>query len=161
MGGHQGCRSLRAWYNAVREMKIKLDPEAVSFMEHVARRMECDSTPAAEPVADRASTAALDGITTAQVAAIFYDMPYTAENWTRRLSDTKWLEPARVSLGAAGGESSLWCPAILARLIHGRKRGPAKQSTLETLNKRFKSNPVLEPWRAAWNEHYEMFNDAK
>jgi hypothetical protein len=44
------CRSLRAWYSAAREMKIKLDPEAVSFMEHVARHMESDSTPAAAPV---------------------------------------------------------------------------------------------------------------
>ena len=50
------CRSLRAWYSAAREMKIKLDPEAVSFMEHVARHMESDSTPAAAPVvADSAS----------------------------------------------------------------------------------------------------------
>jgi hypothetical protein len=51
------CRSLRAWYSAAREMKIKLDPEAVSFMEHVARHMESDSTPAAAPVSDSASNA--------------------------------------------------------------------------------------------------------
>ena len=130
-------------------------------MEHVAKRMASDSTPAAAPVAGSANDGeALKGLATAQIAVIFDGLPYTAENWPRRLSDIKWLQPALVELGAAGGATSLWCPATLARLIHARKRGPAKQSTLETLNKRFKSNPVLEPWRAAWNEHYEMFNDA-
>ncbi|WP_140426660.1 hypothetical protein [Acidovorax sp. Root267] len=41
------CRSLLGWYSAAQEMQIKLAPETVSFMEHVARRMESDSTPAA------------------------------------------------------------------------------------------------------------------
>ena len=158
----RSCRSLWDWYSAAREMQIKLAPEAVLFMEHVAKRMASDSTPAAAPVAGSANDGeALKGLATAQIAVIFDGLPYTAENWPRRLSDIKWLQPALVELGAAGGATSLWCPATLARLIHGRGSGPARQSTLETLNKRFKSNPVLEPWRAAWNEHYEMFNDAK
>ena len=111
-------------------------------------------------VAESASNAPLDGITTAQVAAIFDTLPYTAENWPRRLSDTKWLEPAQVALGAQGGASSLWNPATLARLIHGKERGTAKQKTLEALNRKFKSKPVLAPWRTAWDEHYDMFKDA-
>lgn len=111
-------------------------------------------------VAESANDAPVDGITTAQVAAIFDGMPYTAENWPRRLSDTKWLEPAQVALGAQGGASSLWNPATLARLIHGKERGTAKQKTLEALNRKFKSKPVLAPWRTAWDEHYDMFNDA-
>lgn len=115
---------------------------------------------APEPVAGSASSVPSNGLATAQIAVIFDGLPYTAENWTRRASDIKWLEPARERLGAAGGATSLWCPATLARLIHGRGRGAAKQKTLEALNKRFRSNPVLEPWRDAWNQHYEMFNDA-
>ena len=54
------CRSLLAWYSAAREMKIKLDPEAVSFMEHVARCMESDSTPAAAPVVAASASNAPD-----------------------------------------------------------------------------------------------------
>ena len=111
-------------------------------------------------VAESASSEPSNGLATAQIAVIFDGLPYTAENWPKRASDINWLEPARVALGAAGGATSLWCPATLARLIHGRGRGAAKQKTLEALNKRFRSNPVLEPWRDAWNQHYEMFNDA-
>ena len=111
-------------------------------------------------VAESASSEPSNGLATAQIAVIFDGLPYTAENWPKRASDINWLEPARVALGAAGGATSLWCPATLARLIHGRGRGAAKQKTLEALNKRFRSNPVLEPWRDAWNQHYDMFNDA-
>ena len=117
------------------------------------------AAPAPE-VAESASSEPSNGLATAQIAVIFDGLPYTAENWPKRASDINWLEPARVALGAAGGATSLWCPATLARLIHGRGRGAAKQKTLEALNKRFKSNPALEPWRDAWNQHYEMFNDA-
>ena len=119
------------------------------------------SEPQAPPVvANSASNAPVDGITTAQVAAIFDAMPFTAENWPKRLSDAKWLKPAQVALGAAGGATSLWCPATLARLIHSREQGTAKQKTIEALNRKFKSNPALEPWRTDWDEHYTMFNDA-
>lgn len=100
------------------------------------------------------------GITTSQVAAIFDGLPYTAENWPKRLSDTKWLKPAQVALGAAGGATSLWCPATLAQLIHGKQQGTTKQKTLEALNKKFKNTQELASWRTAWNEHYGMFNDA-
>ena len=122
--------------------------------------VELEHQAPAPVVAVNTSNASVDSITTAQVAAIFDALPFTAENWPKRLSDTKWLETAQVALGAAGGATSLWNPAKLAQLIHGRKRGEQKQKTLEALNRKFKSNPVLEPWRAAWNEHYAMFNDA-
>ncbi|MBW8466480.1 hypothetical protein [Acidovorax sp.] len=103
---------------------------------------------------------AREGVTTAQVATIFDALPYTAENWPKRLSDTKWLKPAQIALGEVGGATSLWCPATLARLIHGREKGPAKQKTLKALNKRFRNYPDLAPWRSDWDEHYAMFNDA-
>ena len=72
------------------------------------KRTQRASYAPAPVVADSASSAPVDGITTAQVAAIFDGIKYRAENWTRRLSDTKWLEPAKVALGAQGGASSLW-----------------------------------------------------
>ena len=111
-------------------------------------------------VAESASNGPSNGLATAQIAALFDAFPYKAEHWSRRLSGTKWLQPAQVALGAAGGATSLWCPATLARLVHARERGPARQKTLEALNRKFKSNPVLQPWLAAWNEYYDMFNDA-
>lgn len=118
---------------------------------------------AADPapvVAESVPSDTANSLTTAQVAAIFDGLQFTAENWPKRLSGSQWLKPAQVALGAAGGATSLWNPATLARLIHGMQRGAAKQKMLQALNKKFKSNPVLEPWRADWNEHYEMFNDA-
>ena len=138
-----------AWRDAmVRELlTLKVEPEPA-----VAE--------AAPEVAESASSEPSNGLATAQIAVIFDGLPYTAENWPKRASDINWLEPARVALGAAGGATSLWCPATLARLIHGRGRGAGEQKTLEALNKRFRSNPVLEPWRDAWNQHYELFNDA-
>lgn len=139
--------------------------DEVKIHEFKASGADIDSTGvgrsiASTPGADSAGNAPVDGITTAQVAAIFDDLPFTAENWPKRLSDTKWVKPAQVALGAAGGATSLWCPATLARLIHGKGKGAEKLKTLETLNGKFKNNPVLQPWRTDWNEHYEMFNDA-
>ena len=130
-----------------------------SFLEGATPAQPQAAAPA-PVVAECANDAPVDGITTAQVAAIFDGIKYRAENWTRRLSDTKWLEPAKVALGAQGGASSLWNPATLARLIHGKERGTEKQKTLEALNRKFKSKPVLAPWRTAWDEHYDMFKDA-
>ena len=148
-------------------LKAFEDAEAewdAAYQAWLTKMVRCLLEPqAAAPVpvvAESASSEPSNGLATAQIAVIFDGLPYPAENWPKRASDTKWLRTALVALGAAGGATSLWCPATLARLIHGRERGPARQRTLETLNKRFKSSPVLEPWRDAWNQHYEMFNDA-
>ena len=98
-------------------------------------------------------------ITSKQVALLFDSLPYSAENWPKRLSGTKWLKPANIALGEVGGITGLWCPLILARLVHGRIKGREKQKTLEALNTRFKRNTALHPWRDAWNEHYALFTD--
>ncbi|MBV7427031.1 MULTISPECIES: hypothetical protein [unclassified Acidovorax] len=164
-----GPRALSDWHQHARAGKLKyhgwIDRYASAMDQHGdmesekeadSREMQC--TPSA--ASSRTSGPHGEGITTAQVAAIFDALPYSAENWPKRLSDTKWLKPAQVALGAAGGATSLWCPAKLAELIHGREKGPAKQKTLEALNRRFRSNPALAPWRDDWDEHYAMFNDA-
>lgn len=142
------------------ELKFKRESvERVAEIINKTAPAQSAATPA-PVVIENASNAPVDGITTAQVAAFFDAMPFTAENWPKRLSDAKWLKPAQIALGAAGGATSLWCPATLARLIHSKEQGKAKQKTLEALNRKFKSNPALEPWRTAWDEHYAMFNDA-
>lgn len=112
------------------------------------------------PLSDHASKASTEGISTLQVAAMFGGLPFTAENWPKRLSSAKWTKEARVGRGAAGGSSSTWDPAILARIIHGRAQKEVKQKTLEDLSKRFRRYSELAPWRADWDEHCEMFSDA-
>jgi hypothetical protein len=151
----------KALLKAFEDAEAEWDAAYQAWLTKMVRcLLEPQAAAPAPEVAGSASSVPSNGLATAQIAVIFDGLPYTAENWTRRASDIKWLEPARERLGAAGGATSLWCPATLARLIHGRGRGAAKQKTLEALNKRFRSNPVLEPWRDAWNQHYEMFNDA-
>ena len=147
------------WRDAmVRELLTpKVEPEPAVVGAAPAQPQAATPAPV---VAESASNGPSNGLATAQIAALFDAFPYKAEHWSRRLSGTKWLQPAQVALGAAGGATSLWCPATLARLVHARERGPARQKTLEALNRKFKSNPVLQPWLAAWNEYYDMFNDA-
>ncbi|MDI1272344.1 hypothetical protein [Polaromonas sp.] len=122
-----------------------------------------DPLPDVPAIADTETQAApvnSDSITSKQVALFFDRLPYPADSWPKRLSDTKWLKPARISQGEVGGVTARWCPLILARLIHAREEGNVKQKTLAALNARFKKHTALLPWRDAWNEHYEMFTNA-
>jgi len=50
----RSCRSLQDWYSAAQEMKIKLAPEAISFMAYVAAQSNATPTPG---VANGASNA--------------------------------------------------------------------------------------------------------
>lgn len=120
------------------------------------------AVPAAEdaPAAPCASPAPPDGLLTAQIAVIFDGLPYTAKNWPKRLSDTKWVQDAKRFQGSTGGASSILCPAHLAKLIHANTKGAQKQQRLQALNRRFKNIPELAPWRDDWNKHYELFSDA-
>ena len=116
-----------------------------------------DTQPQAAPEA--APVVQPDSITTKGVAINFDGLPYTAENWPKRLSGIAWLQSANTSRGEVGGITGLWCPLKLAVLIHGREKGREKQKTLEILNSRFKRNTALQPWRDAWNEHYALFTN--
>ncbi|WP_235507467.1 hypothetical protein [Acidovorax sp. Leaf78] len=162
-------RTLSVWHKHARAERLKYHSWIDRYASAVNQSgdWECDKTAASFEMQGAFTTppngtpsVARDGITAAQVAAIFDALPYTAENWTKRLSDTKWLQSARVSLGAAGGATSLWCPATLARLIHGKARAGDKQKTLEALNRKFRNKSVLAPWRTDWDDHYAVFNDA-
>ena len=94
------CRSLLAWYSAAREMKIKLDPEAVSFMEHVARRMESDSTPASPPVVAEGAN--------------------SAQRRTRRDILTPAIEAAQKECGDPFDAPAVW--AVLVQMAQNKKR---------------------------------------
>ena len=99
-------------------------------------------------------------ITSSQVAQLFDGLPYTAKNWPKRLSDTKWLIHAKIGAGQVGGISAQWCPLLLAHQIHAREEEHLKQKTLDALSRRFNKFLPLQPWRDAWNDHYAMFTNA-
>ena len=86
---------------------------------------------------------------------------WDAETWPKRLSGAKWLHPARTALGAAGGAPSTWNPLTLAQLVCDKTKGQRpREQILKTFNSRFNLNPVLEPWKAAFNEYFAMFSES-
>lgn len=155
---HPARRSWREWHGVAKEIEAEYQKGFDELFGELAQAPNTSTAGApAQPQAER--PAPVEGITTAQVATIFDGIPYTAENWPKRLSDTKWLKSSNRELGAVGGATSRWCPLEIAQLVHGKKHGAEKQRTLEALNRIFRRHAVLEPWRAAWDEHYSMFSD--
>lgn len=116
-------------------------------------------SPAAPTVAESAPN--LDQcLPTTQVATVFDGLPFTAENWIKRLSDTKWLRPTKRSAGEQGGASAMWCPLALAMAIHGREKGAKeKTATLKKLNSLFNQNELLAPHRDKWGEFFELMRN--
>lgn len=95
------------------------------------------------------------GLSTKDIAACFGECYYSADNWPKRLSGTAWLETARIERGEAGGASAVWNPLTLAQLMHSKTKGDkAKEKLMKALNSRFTRNPVLGPWRDAFNEYF-------
>lgn len=96
-----------------------------------------------------------DGLSTKEISDTFGDVNgWDASRWIKNLSSSKWLHPARIALGDAGGASSVWNPLTLAQLMHSKKKGDkAKEKIMQALNSRFARNPILEPWRDAFNEY--------
>ena len=98
------------------------------------------------------------GLLTKEIAACFADCYYSEKNWPKRMSDMKWLKPACIGLGEAGGASGLWRPLLIAQLVHKRTKGEkAKEQVMKTLNSRFTLYPALLPWRDAFNEYYATY----
>lgn len=111
---------------------------------------------------DKADADTTDGMTTREIGAVFDGLPYKAVEWPKRVngdSGSKWLRGARLSLGAKGGASAMWCPLRVAQAIHERAGKADKAKTLKTLNNRFKKNPALNPWKDAWDDFYSTFSD--
>jgi hypothetical protein len=71
------------------------------------------------------------------------------------LSAAKWLHPARIALGGAGGASSVWSPVMLAQLMHDSTKGEReKEKLMKVFNSRFARNPALGLWRDAFNDYF-------
>lgn len=83
----------------------------------------------------------------ATLAAAFDGVRRTTEQWKKYLSDKppKWLEPARMSVGARGGDSHMWCPVKFALALIGR--GLVTRTQVSRI---FRDREELSAWREAW-----------
>jgi hypothetical protein len=125
---------------------------------------EPQPAPAAAPVPDQSPSGAPeqspepeagpmpDGLPTRAIADLFEDVHFT--NWSKSLSDAKWLDPARVQAGVRGGASAMWCPVQIAKLLHGKKYATTKQLT------RVFANPALNQWRDEWDRFASVFDNS-
>lgn len=100
-----------------------------------------------------------EGLTTKAIAAIFDGlMGWDDERWTKNLSASQWLHPARTALGGAGVASSVWNPLTLAQLMHEKRKGlKPKEQLMKALHSRFNRNSALVPWCDDFNEYFATF----
>lgn len=99
------------------------------------------------------------GLATKDIASAFDRVKgWPSERWPKNLSQSKWLHPARIAIGAAGGASSVWSPMMLMQLMHHKAKGAReKEKLMKVFNSRFTLNPVLAPWRDDFNEYYATY----
>lgn len=92
------------------------------------------------------------GLSTPDIAAIFHGIAkWNSEKWSKNLTQVAWTKEAITQRGRRGkGGVTLWNPACLAILIHGR-RG----ATLNTLSRLFRANSLLAPWLNEWQQFEE------
>jgi hypothetical protein len=104
-----------------------------------------------------------DGLPTLEIAKAFETVNgWNKERWTKNLSSSQWLRPARISQGSAGGKSSVWNPFRLAQLIHEETVGDkAKTQVMKTFYSRFNKTPALKPWRDAFQDYFATYCDEK
>lgn len=106
---------------------------------------------------DQAGPAPMEqGLPTKDIAHVFDGVNgWSIDRWSRNLSASKWLHPARISIGRAGGTPSVWSPVMLAQLMHDNAKGKReKEKLMKTFNSRFTLNLALRPWRDAFNEYF-------
>ena len=97
----------------------------------------------------------IQSLTTKEIAHLFEGLPFKTDRWASNLSAAKWLKTAKRGLGEQGGASATWCPLTIAQLVCDHNKDTrAKQKTLKYLNNRFRTNPVLKPWKDAWDDYY-------
>jgi hypothetical protein len=96
-------------------------PQQLQALEQHAPKFEAwplNSEPQPAPATtDTNKTKRQDGLSTPDIAVLFDNAPYQSHQWGRRTSDRKWLESARLAMGAKGGAPALWCPLKLGRLV--------------------------------------------
>ena len=133
-------------------------PQQLQALEQHAPKFEAwplNSEPQPAPATtDTNKTKRQDGLSTPDIAVLFDNAPYPSHQWGRRTSDRKWLESARLAMGAQGGAPAMWCPLKLGRLVW--EKYPDSQNKLR---KTFQQNPALDPWRDEWDQFVDQFSD--
>lgn len=98
-------------------------------------------------------------LTTGEIAFAFRDVHFAQEAWKRNLEDCpNWLIDHRVLPGATGGDShrqAIWDAFGIARALVITKRLRKRGEYLNQLRLRFNSEPLLTPFRRAWEEFLE------
>ena len=159
-------RTLRDWHQTARGMGLVYHSWIDGYMEATRPpALPVVDTATAAPVAVAASVEPAKaapvkaGLLTREIADIFDGINgWDSKRWTKNLSSSKWLHPARTGLGGAGVASSVWNPLTLAQLIHAREKGSRpREQLMKTLNSRFDRNAVLMPWRDDCNEYFATF----
>lgn len=99
---------------------------------------------------------AVQGLSTKDIAHAFDGVNgWNFERWRKNLSASRWLHPARIALGGAGGAPSVWSPLTLAQLMHdAEKDEQTKEKLMKIFNSRFTLIPALGPWRDEFNEYF-------
>lgn len=99
-------------------------------------------------------------LTTNEIAQLFDGIAFAQDRWVKNIGQAKWLVSANRGKGEQGGAPATWCPLTIAQLVYAREKDArAKQKTLASLNSRFRTNPVLKPWKDAWDDYYGMFTE--
>lgn len=149
----------RDFYNLVTAESVNDWLKCVGFAPHV-RWPENVVTEIAPRAAERPELPPLLSLPTTTIAQIFDGLPFPAKRWSSNLSAAKWLLPANRGKGERGGAPAMWCPLTIAQLVCEREKDArTKQKTLKSLNSRFRINPVLSPWKDAWDDYFGMFTE--
>jgi hypothetical protein len=163
--GHDGLVTMQAFAAWCAHIGyINLPPELVAAKPPpVAAPAQTPATPApvetvgaSDGVGPDKAGPVEDGLLTKEIAVTFDGVNgWSADRWPKNLSGSHWLHPARKARGTAGGASAVWDPLVLAQLIHGETNGDkAKEQVMKAFHSRFNRNPVLIPWRDAFNEYF-------
>jgi hypothetical protein len=108
----------------------------------------------ADAIDDPAPLTPNDGLSTSYIASCFGGCYYSEQNWPKRLSDTGWLDSFRIGApGLKGGVTGWFNPLGIAFECCARKQGNEQKKLVMAFTSRFNKNPVLAPWKAAFNEH--------
>lgn len=165
-GGPVRSRACRDFYDIVTPDGINAWLDADGFAPHVRWPVTMTQTHGTESAAIEASEITqLDPLPTKTIGELFDGIEFTKERWIKNIGTTAWLKDANRGKGAPGVASSTWCPLTVARLVCARLKDAtdaetkAKKRTVDALNNRFRTNPVLRPWKDAWDDYYCTFSD--
>lgn len=158
-GGPVHGRKCNAYSDEVTPAGIDEWLSAEGFEKHV-RWPEPAAINTATDATKPPEQAQSEPLSTSAIAQLFDGLPFATDRWASNLSAAKWLKPAKRGLGEQGGASATWCPLTIAQLVYDHEKGArAKQKALASLNSRFRTNPVLKPWKDAWDDYYGMFTE--